>query len=201
MITPRRVAKFLTATAMVAVVVILAAVVWIVHSRSREQRLLARGVKLVPGSLFHANNFHWTQMKGDKEQWQLRAKEADYGADRKSAKLKDAVLTMTMDDGRKLMARADRVFLAVTGSHVDKADFSGHLVLEYDKMKLVAAQAVFFPDRDELDAPGPVSIVGQDFKISGVGLVAHPRAETMTVEAQVDTELVGGKHAGHKQQS
>lgn len=191
----------MTGASLIAVLVIVVAAVWVVHSRDREQRLLARSVKLVPGSLLHAHNFHWTQMKGDKRQWQLRAREADYGADRKSARLKDATLTMTLPDGKRLMARADRVLLKLSGSHVTQANFSGSLALDYDGMKLMTTSAVFVPDKDELDAPGRVHIIGQDFQISGVGLVAHPRAQTMTLKAQVDTELVANRHAAAGQQS
>ena len=118
-------------------------------------------------------------MKGDKEQWQLVATEASYGEDRTSLTLRDTKLTMVMEDGKPLAVSADRVDLSLSGSdHVNRAEFSGGLVLDYGDIRLKTAGGTFLPDRDLLQAPGPVEIAGDGFKITGVGLEAQPRART-----------------------
>ncbi len=190
--SPRRIAKALGGIGIAALAVIIVAAIWIIRSREREREILAHSISVVPGSLLHARNFHWTQMKGDKQQWQLVASEASYGENRSSLTLKDSKLTMVLEDGKPLSAQAHRVDLSLTGNHVNRAEFSGGLVLEYGDVRLKTAGGIFLPDRDTLEAKGPVEIAGEGFKISGVDLEARPRARTFTLKHQVVTELTAG---------
>ncbi|HLH77473.1 MAG TPA: LPS export ABC transporter periplasmic protein LptC [Candidatus Binataceae bacterium] len=187
--SPRSIAKALAGIGIGALLVIVISAVWVVGKRDRQQRLLARAVKLVPGTLLDAHNFHWTQMKGDHELWQLQAKEAAYSNDRASARLSGAELSMKLDDGKDMSAHAQRVLLKLQGNHVLQADFSGGLVLNYKGMVITTDKATFFPDRDDLQAAGPVTIDGPQFSVRGVGLDAHPRAQTFTLKAQTDTQV------------
>jgi LPS export ABC transporter protein LptC len=187
--SPRFIAKALAGIGIGALLVVIVSAVWVVDNRDHQQRLLARAVKLVPGTLLDAHNFHWTQMKGDQEQWQLRAKEAAYSNDRTSARLSGAALSMKLDDGKEMSARAQQVLLKLQGNHVLRADFSGGLVLNYKGMVISTDKATFFPDRDDLQAAGLVTIDGPQFSVRGVGLEAHPRAQTFTLKAQTDTQV------------
>lgn len=202
MMSPRRIAKTLAAIGVAALTIIVVSAGWIIKSRERERARLSHSISVDPGSLLHARNFHWTQMKGDKEQWQLVASEANYAENRTSLTLKDTKLTMVMDDGKPLAVRADRVDLSLSGNnHVKRAEFSGGLVLDYGDVRLKTARGTFLPDSDLLEAPGPVEISGDGFKISGVGLEAKPRARTFQLKHQVVTDLtakaahVAAKHS------
>jgi len=190
--SPRRIAKVLAGVGIAALAVIVVTAVWIIKSRERERELLAHSVSVEPGSLLHAKNFHWTQMKGDKEQWELVAKEASYGENRSSLVLKDSKLKMVLADGKPLSAQAHRVDLNLTGNHVNRAEFSGGLILDYGDVRLKTAGGTFLPDSDLLEAAGPVEIAGDGFKISGVDLEAKPRARTFTLKHQVVTDLTAG---------
>jgi LPS export ABC transporter protein LptC len=188
--SPRRIAKTLAAIGIAALIIIVVAAAWIIKSRERERDVLSHTVSVIPGSLLHARNFHWTQMKGEKEQWQLVASEANYGEDRSSLTLKDTKLSMVLDDGKPLAVRADRVNLSLSGNnHVNRAEFSGGLVLDYGDIRLKTGGGTFLPDSDLLEAPGPVEIAGDGFKITGVGLEAKPRARTFELKHQVTTDL------------
>jgi LPS export ABC transporter protein LptC len=190
--SPRRIAKALAVVGIAALTVIVVAAAWIIKSREHEREQLAHSVSVEPGSLLHARHFHWTQMKGDKEQWELTSSEASYGEDRSSLVLKDSKLQMVLDDGKKVLAQAHRVDLNLSGNHVNRAEFSGGLVLDYGDVRLKTAGGTFLPDRDLLEATGPVEIAGDGFKISGVDLEARPRARTFTLKHQVVTELTAG---------
>lgn len=187
--SPRRIAKALAGAGIAVLVVIVVAAVVVIKARERERNLLAHSIKVEPGSLLHARNFHWTQMKGDKEQWQLTASEASYGEDRSSLTLKDSKLTMVLDDGKPVSAQAKRVDLKLNGNHVNRAEFSGGLVLHYGDIKLTTQGGTFVPDSDMLEAQGPVEIAGDGFRIAGVDLEARPRARTFTLKHQVVTDL------------
>src|SRR5581483_4373321 len=110
-----------------------------------------------------------------------------------SLTLKEPRLTMTLEDGKPVSATAKRVYLKLSGSnHVDRAEFSGGLVLNYGDIRMTTEGGTFLPDRDLLQANGPVEINGEGFKVAGVGLVARPRARTFTLEHQVVTDFTAG---------
>jgi LPS export ABC transporter protein LptC len=190
--SPRQIAKTLAGIGIAALVVIVVAAVVIIKARQRERQVLANSISVEPGSLLHARNFHWTQMKGDKEQWELNASEASYGEDRSSLTLKDTKLKMVLDDGKPVSGEAHRVDLRLNGNHVTRAEFSGGLILNYGDIRISTQGGTFLPDKDWLEARGPVEITGDGFKVAGVDLVARPRERTFTLEHQVVTNFTAG---------
>lgn len=190
--SPRNIAKTLAGIGIGALLVIVVGAILLIKNRERERALLAHSFTVEPGSLLHARNFHWTQMKGDKEQWQLTASEASYGEDRTSLTLKGSKLNMVLDDGKPVSAVAHRVDLKLSGNHVNRADFSGGLVLNYGDIRITTQGGTFLPDSDLLEARGPVEIAGPEFKVVGVDLEAKPRARTFTLKHQVVTDLTSG---------
>ncbi len=191
--SPRQIAKTLAGVGIAALVVIVTAAVVIIKSRDRERQLLAQSVKVEPGSLLHAHNFHWTQMKGDKEQWELFSSEANYSDDRTSLTLKDSKIKMVLDDGKPLSANAKLVNLKLSGNnHVTWAHFSGGVVVHYGDIMITTNDGTFLPDSDLLTSTSPVEIVGQGFKVVGVGLKAKPKARTFSIEHQVVTDFTAG---------
>jgi LPS export ABC transporter protein LptC len=145
---------------------------------------------MMPGALLHAHNFHWTQMKGDQNQWVLKARDASYAADKSSLILADAELSMTAKDGRNMALVAPRARLTLNGNHISGANLSGGLVVHYGEFTLTTEKATFSPDTDQLAAPGPVSILGPNMSVSGVGLTGHPKAEVFELLQQVSTRIV-----------
>src|SRR3990172_9023506 len=87
-ISPRRAAGALAAVGAASLVAIaLVAIPSMIH-RDRNEAL-RKTLDLVPGALLHARNFHWTQMKGDRKQWELSAREASYSDDKTTLKLRE----------------------------------------------------------------------------------------------------------------
>src|ERR1700740_1311245 len=105
--SPKRIAKALALIGIVALGAILMVTVWVVRHRTQEQRLVS-AAGLLPSSLLHARNFHWTQMKGDESQWVLTAKDASYSTDKTTITLKDANVSMTAKDGKQMSLWAPR---------------------------------------------------------------------------------------------
>jgi LPS export ABC transporter protein LptC len=179
------------AVALCAVVVVTVKVVW---HRSAKQRS-ADAAAIVPDALLHAHNFHWTQMKGDENQWVLKAKDASYAADKTSLILTGADLSMIAKDGKSFELFAPAAKLELNGNHVSSADLSGGLVVHYGEFVLTTDSAKFLLDNDRLDAPGMVKIEGQGLTVTGVGLYGHPKAELFELLQHVSTEIVP-KHKG-----
>jgi LPS export ABC transporter protein LptC len=187
--SPKRIAKLLALAGTVALAVILTVTVIVVRHRSAKQALTTVA-GLVPGSLLHAHNFHWTQMKGDQSQWVLKAGDASYSADKTSLVLTNAELSMTDKDGKHLALVAPRAKLKLNGNHVSSANLSGGLTAHYGEFILTTEEATFSPDSDQIDAPGLVKIDGQGLSVSGTGLSGHPKAESFELLKQVTTRIM-----------
>src|SRR5690349_6387968 len=122
--SPRKVARALAGVGLFALGAIVLVAVWVVRNCSRE-RIIKQAVQVIPGSLLHAQNFHWTQMKGDEQQWELRAADASYSEDKTSLKLIGTELSMVLQDGKQLRLRAPKAELRLEGNHVNSASLSG----------------------------------------------------------------------------
>lgn len=187
--SPRRIAKALAGFGAVALAALVAATVYVVHNRSAAP-VAATVAGLVPGSLLHAHNFHWTQMKAGELQWVLTARDASYAADKASLILNQPVVTMTAEDGKQVTVRAAKAVLGLEGSRVKRADLSGSMTIRYGDFVLTTDEATFVPDDDRIEAPGMVTIEGQGLKVTGVGLSGHPKTRQFELLKQVTTEIV-----------
>jgi LPS export ABC transporter protein LptC len=199
-LSPRRIAKFLAGFGTIALVVLLAATIWIVRHRSAEQ-VLQTAAGLVPGTLLRAHNFHWTQMKAGERQWVLTAGEADYSADKTTLKLTDAVVTMVSSDGKPVVVNSPHADLTLDGNHVTRAYLTGGTVIHFGDYVLSTDSATFMPDDDKVDAPGLVTVVGDGLKVTGVGLSGHPKTRVFQLQTQVETIVTPKKDSGKPKQS
>jgi LPS export ABC transporter protein LptC len=185
---PRRIARLLALFGTIALGVIVMVTVVVVRQRSALQRLRTVAA-VVPGTLLHAHNFNWTQMRGDQSQWVLKANDASYSTDRTSILLLQPQLSMTVQDGKHLSLTASRAVLTVNGNHISRAEMSGGLKVNYGDFVLRTESATFLPDDDQLHAPGTVKIEGPGLDVAGIGLNGHPKAQTFNLMKQVNTTI------------
>ncbi|HYL59426.1 MAG TPA: LPS export ABC transporter periplasmic protein LptC [Candidatus Acidoferrales bacterium] len=186
--SPRRVAKALAGFGAVALIVLMTVAVFVVRHRSSTQ-VLQTVAGMVPGTLLHAHNFHWTQMKAGERQWVLTAGEASYSKDKSSLKLTDAVVTMTSTDGKPVVVNAPKADLQLNGNHVSRADLSGGTTIHYGEFILTTDSATFMPDQDSVEASGLVTVIGEGMKVTGVGLTGNPKTRVFQLHQQVQTQF------------
>jgi LPS export ABC transporter protein LptC len=187
--SPRRIAKALALFGSVALGVILIVTIWVVRHRTSGRKLVS-AAGLLPSSLLHARNLHWTQMKGAANQWVLAAKDASYSNDKTSVTLTQAIVSLTTEDGKHVKLTAPRAVITLDGNHVKRATLEGGIVAIYGDYTVTTDQAEFIPDDDRLQAPGSVKIEGQGLTVTGVGLTGHPKTETFELLNEVSTQIV-----------
>jgi len=192
--SPKRIARALAAIGAVALCVIAIVTVRVVRGRSVRQAF-ENAAGLTPDSLLHAQNFHWTQMKGSQNQWVLKAKDASYASDKTTIVLSGVDLSMIAPDGKRLELIASRARLKLNGNHINTANLADGIIVHYGDYVISTQQAVFTPDTDLLVAPGAVKIEGNGLTITGVGLNGHPKEEIFQVLDQVITQ-VSPRHQG-----
>jgi LPS export ABC transporter protein LptC len=185
----RRLAKLLAWIGSSVLLAVLIVTIWVVRHRTAAQ-LIKQAATVVPGSMLSARNFHWTQMRGERKDWEVKAAGASFSDDRRMLKLQGADLSMVTEDGKQVSLRAPSVNLTMKGNnHVQQADLSGGLLVHYGDVTLIADRAVFTPDSDELTVPGAVTIESNGLKVTGVGLTAHPHAQLFDLHQQVRSEV------------
>ena len=121
--SPRRIARLLALFGTIALMVIVVVTVMVVRKRSVQQKMQTVAA-IVPGALLHAHNFNWTQMRGDRSQWVLKAKDASYSNDKTSIILVEPRLSMTAQNGKHLSLTASRAVLKVHGNHISRAEMT-----------------------------------------------------------------------------
>ncbi|HUY28230.1 MAG TPA: LPS export ABC transporter periplasmic protein LptC [Candidatus Binataceae bacterium] len=194
------IAKALAAFGAAALVVLLAVTVYVVRHRADAQAT-QKIAGVMPDSLLHAKNFHWTQMKAGQMQWVLTAADASYSADRTAVKLKGAILDMTSTDGKQVHISAPQALLFMNGNHVNRANLSGGTVIRYGDFVLSTDSASFEPDADKIAADGQVTIVGQGVKVTGTGLTGSPKNRVFKLHQQVSTEIAPSKDSAKPKKS
>jgi len=199
-LSPKKIARALAGFGAAALIILLIATVWIVRHRSAAQ-VLETAAGLVPGTLLRAHNFHWTQMKAGERQWVLTAGEADYTADKTTLKLTDAVVTMVSSDGKPVVVNAPHADLTLNGNHVTRAYLSGGTVIHFGDYVLSTDSATFMPDDDKVEAAGLVTVVGDGLKVTGVGLIGHPKTRVFQLSTQVETVVTPKKDSEKSKQS
>lgn len=194
--SPRRIAKALALFGSVALGAILIVTIWVVRHRTSGRKLVS-AAGLLPSALLHARNFHWTQMKGETNQWVLAAKDASYSNDKTSVTLTEATVSLTTEDGKHVQLTAPKALITLDGNHVKRAALGGGIVAVYGDYTVTTDQAEFIPDDDRLQAPGAVKIEGQGLTVTGVGLTGHPKTETFELLNEVSTQIVPKPKGGN----
>ena len=172
----------------IALAALVGVTYYVVHNRS-VLPALATVAGLIPGSLHHFHDFHWTQMKAGEQQWVLSARDANYSNDKTSLILDDPVVTLVSKDGKPVTVKAPRAVLDLDGSKVKRATLSGGTQIHYGDFVVNTDQATFLPDADQVDAPGAVTIEGEGIKVTGVGMTGHTKTRQFELLKQVTTDI------------
>ncbi len=161
---------------------------YVVHNRAIGPTI-ATIAGLIPGSLYHVHNFHWTQMKAGEQEWVLTAHDANYSNDKTSLILNDPVVTLVSKDGKPVSVKAPKAVLELVGNKVKRATLSGGTEIHYGDFVMNTEQATFLPDADQVDAPGLVTIVGEGIKVTGIGMTGHTKTRQFELLKQVSTDI------------
>jgi len=105
---------------------------------------------------------------------------------------------MISKDGKNVHVVAPLAEISVIGIHINRAHLSGGLKINYGDFVLTTPEATFAPDKDMLNAPGPVQVQGQGLIVTGVGLTGHPNERSFTLISQTNTVVVPKKSSDSK---
>jgi LPS export ABC transporter protein LptC len=185
---PKQIAKALAAFGAIALAALVGVTIYVVHHRAAAPSITTIA-GLIPGSLLHAHNFHWTQMKAGEQQWVLSARDANYSNDKTALVLDEPVVSIVSNDGKPVTVKASRAVLELDGNKVKRANLSGGTQIHYGDFLVTTDDATFVPDTDQLDAPGLVTIEGEGIKVTGLGMTGHTKTRQFELLKQVTTDI------------
>ncbi len=190
---PKQIAKALGAFGAIALAALVAVTIYVVHNRAVAP-LITKVAGMIPGSLYHVHNFHWTQMKAGEQEWVLSARDANYSGDKTSLILNEPVVKLVSKDGKPVTVEAPKAVIDLDGGKIKRATLSGGTQIHYGNFLLTTDQATFVPDADLVDAPGLVTIEGEGIKVTGVGMTGDTKTRQFELLKQVTT-VIAPKHA------
>lgn len=194
-VSPKKIAKALAAFGAIALLALVGVTVYIVHNRGGVP-LITKVAGMMPGSLYHVHNFHWTQMKGSEQQWILTARDANYAGDKTSIILDDPLVKLVSKDGKPVTVEAPKAVLLLDGNKVRRATLSGGTRIHYGDFVMTTDEASFEPDADQVDAPGFVTIEGEGIKVTGTGMTGHTKTRQFELQKEVTTDIAPRHPAG-----
>jgi LPS export ABC transporter protein LptC len=188
LLRPKQIAKALAGFGAIALAALVGMTIYVVRNRAAAPSI-ATIAGLLPGSLHHVHNFHWTQMKAGEQQWVLTARDANYSNDNTSIILDQPIVTMVSKDGKPVTVKAPKAVLELDGNKVKRARLSGGTQIHYGDFVMNTDVATFLPDADQVDAPGLVTIEGEGIKVTGVGMTGHTKTRQFELLKQVTTDI------------
>ena len=186
---PKQIAKLLGAFGAITLAALVGVTYYVVHNRAAAP-VIAAVAGLIPGSLYHVHNFHWTQMHGGEKEWILTARDANYSNDKTSLILNEPVVTLVSQDGKPITVKARNARLELEGANkVKRATLSGGTEIHYGDFVMNTDVATFIPDSDQVDAPGFVTIEGEGIKVTGIGMTGHTKTRQFELLKEVSTHI------------
>jgi LPS export ABC transporter protein LptC len=159
----------------------------------RAPRSLAElGVQLLPQVAQHIRNFRRVKVKGGRMEWEITASDAQYYQARNEVVVRDPEVNFYEHDGRRrgrLTGSEGRLVLHEQGKEIDSLTLTGSVVVWIEDLELHTDEATYDRASDRITAPGPVSIVGKEIDVHGVGMEVDVAPQRIRLLDDVRTVL------------
>jgi LPS export ABC transporter protein LptC len=131
---------------------------------------------------------HYVETKGDKKEWELRAKSGQHFRQEDYTTLQDLTVTFYAEEGRIITLKGDegsmkgRKEIEVRGNVVITSS-DGYRVTT-DSLRYEAEQQRIFTD-------DPITLQGKGLQVKGVGVVVDLKTQKLRILRKVQTVLEG----------
>jgi LPS export ABC transporter protein LptC len=140
----------------------------------RAPRSLAElGVQLLPEVAQHIQNFRRVKVKAGRMEWEITASDGQYYQERNEVVVRDPEVNFYERDGRRrgrLTGLEGRLVLHEQGKEIDSVVLTGNVIVWIDDLELRTDEATYDRATDRINAPGAVSIIGNEINVHGIGM-------------------------------
>jgi LPS export ABC transporter protein LptC len=133
-------------------------------------------------------DIHYVETKGEKKEWELRAKSGQHFREADYTTLEDLTVTFYAEGGRIITLKGNR------GSMKGKKDIevSGDVVVTSSDGYRVTTNSFHYNDETrQIVTADPIILEGEGVQVKGVGAVVDLRTKKVTILRKVQTEIKG----------
>jgi LPS export ABC transporter protein LptC len=131
---------------------------------------------------------HYVETKGDKKEWELRAKSGQHFRQDDYTILEDLTVTFYADEGRIITLKGDK------GSMKGRKEIEvwGDVVITSSDGYQVSTNSFRFDDeKRQISTEAPVMFKGKRLQVKGVGAVVDLKTKTLYILKKVQTVIEG----------
>lgn len=144
-------------------------------------------------SKLHLQEFYQVRLKGGRESYEIKARDAKYYSQEGVTYVLNVELTLPRRDGTELKIFADSARLFLEGETLDRAELQGNVVLKQgESMTLKTDFATYDSTEQLVTAPRQVRVEGTGYAIDGVGMDLALDTEIVTLHRDVKSRFDKG---------
>ncbi|UCC66162.1 MAG: LPS export ABC transporter periplasmic protein LptC [Deltaproteobacteria bacterium] len=131
---------------------------------------------------------HYVETKGEKKEWELRAKSAHHFLQEESTLLKDLRVTFFAEGGRIVTLSGEE------GSIKRKKEIEVHgnvVVTSSDGYRVVTDSLYYDEERRQIYTDDPVLIERAGMRVKGIGILVDIKKGTLSIQKEVETVIEG----------
>jgi len=131
---------------------------------------------------------HYVETKGDKKEWELRAKSGQYFRQDDYTTLEDLTVTFYADEGRIITLKGDK------GSMKGRKEIEvrGNVVITSSDGYRVSTNSFRFDDgKQQISTEDPIMFEGKRLQVKGVGAVLDLKTKKLSILRKVQTVIEG----------
>lgn len=143
----------------------------------------------LPDVALQLKDFHRAKIEGGRKVWELWGEEARYLKGEKQAVIKKPRLIFYDKNGRTLEAIGDVGRLFFTDEELEEMSMKGAVQVNYQGYVLRTEEAFYFKRKNQVVAPGKVTLKAEGLELEGVGMEIGLEEEKVRLLKEVKTKV------------
>ena len=166
---------------------------WAQHLRS----LRTRELDFLPEVAQRIQNFRRVKMEGDRKEWEVAAREAQYFEDEQQIVVAGPELSFYLEDDQGVVSlRGDEGKIHLDGREMDRVELTGSIEVRFRDYLIETERAVYERADDTVVSPAAVTVRGRGLDLSGDRMRIEMGGQRLRLEGNVATVLRAGEGDG-----
>ncbi|MBI2997125.1 MAG: LPS export ABC transporter periplasmic protein LptC [Deltaproteobacteria bacterium] len=143
----------------------------------------------LPDVALQLKDFHRAKIEGGRKMWELWGEEARYLKGEKQAVIKKPRFIFYDKNERTLEATGDEGRLFFTDKELEEMNMKGDVQVTYQGYILRTEEAFYFKSKNQVVAPGKVTLKAEGLELEGVGMEIKLEEEKVRLLKEVKTKV------------
>jgi len=143
----------------------------------------------LPDVALQLKDFHRAKIEGGRKVWELWGEEARYLKGERQAVIKKPRLIFYDKNERTLEATGDEGRLFFTDEELEEMNMKGGVRVNYQGYVLRTEEASYFKSKNQVVAPGKVTLKAEGLELEGVGMEIKLEEEKVRLLKEVKTKV------------